>query len=123
MTLTALMANKTIFVNMEKYTPLDDRVLIRPVAKKETEITDGGILIPETVKKEVAEGEVVAVGSGRYALDTGVFIPNYLLPGDIVLFGANQGMPLAVNKEELRLLREGDVLLVVGRPLKNPEKV
>jgi chaperonin GroES len=97
------------------YQPLEDRVLIRPVIKKETEITDGGILIPETVKKEVLEGEVVAAGQGRYAGETGEFMPTCLAKGDLVLFGAKQGMPIEVNKETLIIIRESDVLMLIKK--------
>lgn len=98
-----------------QYSPLEDRLLVRPIQEKEQETTDGGILIPVTVKKETAKGEVVAVGAGRYAGETGVFIPNVLNAGDIVLYGINQGMDLQVEKETLRLLRESDVLMLIGR--------
>jgi chaperonin GroES len=102
-----------------KFTPLEDRILVRPTVKKELEKTESGIIIPESVKKEVAEGEVVSVGQGRYAMETGQFIPNYLYPGDIILFGASQGMSIDVGGEELRIMREGDVLLIIGRKEKN----
>lgn len=101
-------------MTMEKLTPLEDRILVRPIIKT-NEVTEGGIIIPETHKKEVMEGEVVAAGAGRYAMETGTFIPNALFPGDKVLFGATQGMAISVGGEELRIMREGDCLLKLGR--------
>lgn len=95
-----------------KYAPLEDRVLIRTI-KKENEVSEAGIIL-DMVKKEVSEGEVVAAGRGRYAPETGTFIPTILGKGDLVLFGSEQGMPVMVEGEELRIMREGDVLLHIG---------
>jgi co-chaperonin GroES (HSP10) len=99
-----------------QYEPLEDRVLIREVKKTEPEKTAGGI-ITDMVKKEVKEGEVVAVGQGYTARDTGTFIPTILHKGDIVLYGINAGMPIEIQngngKEECRLMRESDVLCLL----------
>jgi chaperonin GroES len=103
------------------YQPLEDRLLVRPLKKSEDlEKTDGGILLPTTVKKDVSEGVVYRMGPGRYAMETGQFIPNVLGQNDHILYGADQGMPLTVTndegeKEEMRLLRESDVLMVIKK--------
>jgi chaperonin GroES len=102
-----------------QYTPLEDRILVRPIIKTDIETTKGGIIIPDVIKKEVMEGEVVSVGRGRYAPETGNLIPNYLMPKDIILFGASQGMAITVDNEELKILRESDVLLLIGRNEEN----
>ena len=107
---------------MQKFTsyqPLEDRVLIKPIKKTEPETTASGILI-DMKKKEVAEGEVIAVGSGRYAGETGQFMPTVLAKGDIVLYGINQGMKIDIPNEkniaeEHIVLREGDVLFLIAR--------
>jgi len=100
-----------------KYTPLEDRILVRPIKKTELETTDNGIIIPDSVKKEVAEGIVVAAGQGRYAPENGVAIPCIVAKGDMVLYGANQGLEIEIDgeagKETVRILRESDILLVV----------
>jgi chaperonin GroES len=100
---------------MNKFQPLEDRVLILPIKKTDEEKTSGGLYIPSTVEKEVSEGEVVSVGQGRYAPENGAFIENVLRVGDLVLFGSTQGMPLTLDGQELKLMREGDVLLYIGR--------
>lgn len=97
------------------YKPLEDRVLIRPIAKKELDKTDSGIIIPDSVKKQVNEGEVVSIGVGRFASENGQHIPTTLFPGDKVLYGSQQGVPIEVNKETLLVMREGDVLLLISR--------
>lgn len=101
------------------YQPLEDRVLIKPIKKTESEITASGI-ITDMKKKEVTEGEVVAVGGGRYAGETGVFMPTVLAKGDIVLYGINQGMKIDIPNaegiiEEHIVIREGDVLFLISR--------
>lgn len=104
----------------QKYQPLEDRVLVRLKKQAEPEKTAGGIILADTVKKEVMEGFVFSVGQGRYAGDSGTFMPTVLAKGDTVLFGANQGLTLAVpndegQMEDMRLMREGDVLLLISR--------
>jgi len=108
---------------MNKVEPLEDRILVRQLKKKEVEKTDGGIIIPDSAKREVAEGIVVAAGQGRYAGDSGVFIPCMLAKGDKILCGAEngkiRGMPVDIEaeegKEELILMREGDVLILISK--------
>lgn len=101
------------------YVPLEDRILVKPIKKTELETTDGGIIIPDSAKKEVSEGLVVAAGPGYTARDTGVFVTTTLGKGDLVLYGANQGMEIDVEgdngKETVRILREGDVILLISK--------
>lgn len=104
---------------MQTYQCLEDRVLIKPIVKKEVEKTDGGILLG-MVKKETAEGLVINVGVGKYAPETGVFIPTVLGEGDIILYGVHAGMPLDVPDEggkkiEMRIMRESDILLLIKK--------
>lgn len=101
------------------YSPLEDRLLIRPIKSEEEEKTEGGLFVPVTVKKDVLRGEVYAAGNGVYARETGALIPCFLSKGDTVLFGAEAGMPIPIDtengKEEMRLIREGDVLILISR--------
>ena len=100
------------------YSPLEDRVLIREIKKTEPEKTASGIII-DMAKKEVLEGEVINVGQGRYASETGTFIPTCLNKGDLVLYGKNNGMPITIEngngKEDVVLMRESEVLLLVKK--------
>lgn len=101
------------------YDPLEDRVLIKEIKKTEPETTAAGI-ITDTIQKETAEGIVAAVGDGYTARDTGTFIQTVLRKGDLVLFGKNAGMKIDVpnedgTKTEHRLMREGDVLLLIKK--------
>lgn len=100
-----------------KYSCLEDRVLVKEIKKTELEVTDGGIIDPNLVKKPVAEGLVISVGEGCYARDTGVFMPTRLAKGDKVLYGSSQGLPITIDngegKEEVLIMREGDILIVI----------
>lgn len=102
-----------------QYSPLEDRVLIKPKKKTELETTGGGILKPLTAKSDTSEGTVVAAGPGKYAPETGVFMPVMLSRGDLVLYGSAQGLPIEIEvenvKEEVLILREGDILLLISK--------
>jgi chaperonin GroES len=93
-----------------KIRPLHDRVLIKRL--KETEVTKGGIIIPDTAKEKPVEGEVVAVGSGR-VLEDGKTRPMDVKPGNRILFGKYSGSDVKIDGEEHLILREDDILAVV----------
>jgi chaperonin GroES len=78
------------------------------------EKTKGGIIIPDTAKEKPAEGEVVAVGNGK-VLDDGTLRKPDLKPGDRVLFGKYSGTEIKLDGEEHLIMREDDILGVVGR--------
>jgi chaperonin GroES len=94
-----------------KIRPLRDRVLIRRM--DETKASRGGIVIPDTAAEKPAEGEVVAVGEGRL-LDDGTVQPIDIRIGDRVLFGKHSGTQVQIESEELLVMREEDVLAVIG---------
>lgn len=104
---------------MNSYQPLEDRVIVKEIKKTDPETTAGGI-ITDMVKKPTKEGEVVSVGVGRYATETGAFMPTVLHKGDIVLYGAEHGMPIDIpntegGKDQCVLMREGDILIFIGK--------
>jgi chaperonin GroES len=99
------------------YDPLEDRVLVIPEKESEQK-TDSGLFIPDAVKKDVMRGRVHAIGDGRYAPETGTYIPTILKKGDYVLFGAGQGVEVELRLTDetvaARIMREGDILLLIG---------
>lgn len=106
---------------MKKYEPLEDRVLLRPHKAEEGQKTEGGIIL-DTVKKETQEATVVSVGLGRYAGETGVFMPTVLCPGDLVLIPDGYGMNIDTDSEKgLRLVREGDIIMRLKKVSENQE--
>ncbi len=100
------MATKT----SSSVAPLADRVVVR--ALEETEQMRGGLFIPDTAKEKPMQGEVLAVGPGRYEKDKRV--PMELKVGDKVLYGKYSGTEVTIDNEPLLILREADVLAVVN---------
>ena len=93
------------------FRPLHDRVLVRRVEAEEK--TAGGIIIPDSAKEKPAEGEVVAVGAGNKAED-GKVTPLDVKAGDKVLFGKWSGTEVKINGEDLLIMKESDILGVIG---------
>ena len=92
--------------------PLADRILIRRL--EEEEVKRGGIIIPDTAKEKPQEGEVVAVGPGR-TNDDGKHIPLEVKTGDRILIGKYSGTDVKIEGDEYVILREDDVLAIVGK--------
>ena len=78
--------------------PLHDRVIVRRI--EEGEQVRGGIIIPDTAKEKPQEGEVVAVGDGKYKED-GTRQTLDVKKGDRVLFGKYSGSEIKIDGEEL----------------------
>jgi chaperonin GroES len=91
--------------------PLADRVVVR--ANLEGEQRRGGLYIPDTAKEKPQQGAVVAVGPGRFD-ERGNRMPMDVKPGDTVLYGKFSGTEVTVAGETLLILRESDVLAIVG---------
>lgn len=94
-----------------KVKPLHDRLLVRRIAEAET--ARGGIIIPDTAKEKPQEGEVLAVGAGR-VLDNGTTLALDVKVGHRVLFGKYSGTELKLDGEELLIVREDEVLAIMG---------
>ena len=94
-----------------KVRPLHDRLVVRRIEEKES--VKGGIIIPDTAKEKPQEGEVIAVGNGK-VLDSGTKVPMDVKAGDKVLFGKYSGTDIKINGEEYLILREDEVLAVIG---------
>jgi chaperonin GroES len=93
------------------FRPLHDRVLVRRLEAPEK--TAGGIIIPDNAKEKPQEGEVVAVGSGT-STDGGAILPLDVKAGDKILFGKWSGTEVKIDGEDLIIMKESDVLGVIG---------
>src|SRR3954464_7596999 len=102
------MATKT--QTSTKVAPLADRVVVK--ALEDTEQMRGGLFIPDTAKEKPQQGEIIAVGPGRY--EKNVRVPMELKVGDKVLYGKYSGTEVTIDAEQLLILRESDVLAVVN---------
>jgi chaperonin GroES len=91
--------------------PLHDRILVRRV--EEGEQMRGGLYIPDTAKEKPQEGEVVAVGNGKL-LDSGERTTLDVKAGDKILFGKYSGSEVKIDGEEYLILREDEILGVLG---------
>ena len=103
------MATKT--QTSTKVAPLADRVVVK--ALEDTETMRGGLFIPDTAKEKPQQGEVMAVGPGKLS-EEGKRIDMELKVGYKVLYGKYSGTEVTVDNEQYLILRESDVLAVVG---------
>ena len=87
--------------------PLHDRVLIKRLDEQEQ--LRGGIIIPDTAKEKPQQGEVIAVGEGKFRED-GTRQPLDVQAGDRVLFGKYSGSEVKIDDEEYLIMREDEIL-------------
>jgi chaperonin GroES len=93
-----------------KLRPLDDRVVVEPVEAEE--MTAGGIVLPDTAKEKPQRGTVKAIGPGRL-LDSGKRADLSVSVGDVVIYGKYSGSDIEVDGNEVKILRESDILAKV----------
>ena len=94
-----------------QFRPLHDRVVVRRLDGEEK--TKGGIIIPDTAKEKPQEGEVIAVGAGARD-EAGKLVPLDVKAGDRVLFGKWSGTEVKIDGEDLLIMKESDIMGVVG---------
>ncbi len=94
-----------------KIKPLQDRILVKRIDQEEEK--HGGIIIPDTAKEKPQEGEVVATGPGKIT-DDGKRQPVEVKEGDRILFAKYAGTEVKVEGEDYLIMREDDVLAVLG---------
>ncbi len=94
-----------------KIQPLADRVVVQ--ALEEGEQMRGGLYIPDTAKEKPMQGEVVAIGPGKLS-DEGTRVALDVELGQKVLYGKYSGTEVTVDGEEFLILRESDILAVIG---------
>lgn len=86
--------------------PLGDRVLVKP--KLEEEVTEHGIVLPDTVEKEKkAEGEIIAIGSGEKVAKLGLKI------GDKVIFEKWGGEEVEIEGVDHKILDHEKILAII----------
>jgi chaperonin GroES len=87
-------------------------VLVKRLESEEEEIR-GGIIIPDTAKEKPQEAEVMAVGPGKLQ-DDGSRQPMDVNAGDRVLIGKYSGSDIKIDDEKYVILREDEILAIVG---------
>ena len=91
--------------------PLGDRVIVK--ASEGEERTASGLVIPDTAKEKPQEGEVLAVGPGKY--EDGKYVPMEVKKGDKVIYSKYGGTEVKVEGEDYLILSERDVLAIVEK--------
>jgi len=92
--------------------PLEDRIVVKPLDAEQT--TASGLVIPDTAKEKPQEGEVIAVGPGRFNEDGDERIPMDINVGDKVIYSKYGGTEVKYAGEEFLILSGRDVLAVIG---------
>ena len=96
-----MSATKTLTVR-----PFGDCILVEPII--EDEMTEGGIVLPDTTRKEIDQGRVLAVGPGRVMPD-GTRRPMEIAEGQRVIYTRYSGKKVKLpGRREVYLMREGD---------------
>ena len=91
--------------------PLEDRILVKTVEAEQT--TASGLVIPDTAKEKPQEGEVLAVGPGRF--EEGTRLPLDVKVGDTVLYSKYGGTEVKYSGQEYLILSARDVLAIVTK--------
>jgi chaperonin GroES len=91
--------------------PLEDRIVVKP--SEGEEMTASGLVIPDTAKEKPQEGEVLAVGPGRF--EDGSRVPLDVKVGDKVIYSKYGGTEVKLSGDELLILSARDVLAIVNK--------
>ncbi len=107
------MAQATTMAQAMKTTlrPLHDRVLVKRLDEQDEK--HGSLIIPDTAKEKPQEGKIIAVGTGRVT-DDGKTLPLAVKQGDRILFGKYSGSEVKLDGEEYLIMKEEDVLGILG---------
>lgn len=92
--------------------PLHDRIIVKRL--EEEKKSAGGIIIPDAAAEKPQKGEVLAVGPGKRT-DDGKVHPVDVKKGDVILFGKYSGTEVKVDGQDLIVMREDDVMAVLGK--------
>ena len=90
--------------------PLEDRIVVRPGESEET--TASGLVIPDTAKEKPQQGEVLAVGPGRFG-DDNERVPMDISVGDTVVYSKYGGTEITIEGEDVLILNARDVLAII----------
>ena len=93
-----------------KLRPLGDRVIVRPIEKKDE--VRSGLIIPDTAKEKPQEGEIIAAGKGKID-ENGKLVPMDVKAGDKILYGKYSGTEVKLDGQELLIMHQDDILGIV----------
>ncbi len=93
--------------------PLDDRIVVLPSEAEKT--TASGLVIPDTAKEKPQQGEVLAVGPGRWSDSEGKHFALDITVGATVLYSKYGGTEVTIDGKDLLILTSRDVLAIVEK--------
>jgi chaperonin GroES len=93
------------------FRPLHDRVIVQ--RSTEEEKTSSGLIIPDSAKEKPQQAKVIRVGNGK-VLENGTRVPLDVKEGDTILFGKYSGSDVKIGGEEYLILREDEILAIIG---------
>ena len=94
--------------------PVNDKIVVKPKQKKDEEVTESGIILPDTVDQgKLLEGEVIAVGQGMYST-TGTLIPVVVKTGETILYSKHgMAQEYKLNGEDVVIMSQNEVLSIL----------
>lgn len=95
-----------------KLRPLGNRVLVRRLEPEET--LKGGIILPDTAKKQQESAEVIAVGPGKKDKE-GKEVPVPVKVGDVILMEKYSGQEVTVDDETFVIIRADDLIAIIEK--------
>ena len=95
------------------FTPLGDRVLVKPLSQEEGQTTSFGIIIPDTAKEKPEQGTVVAVGPGKMS-DEGKLVPVGVKAGNKIMFNKYGYEEIKIKGVEYFIVSEANILGVLN---------
>lgn len=100
---------------MKRIIPIGDRVVVDPIVEEKDKV--GDIVLPDSVKRTIPTGKVVAVGK-KFDENTHEQIANEVAVGDVVLLPADRLGDVNVTLEDgtekkYWIFRESDLLGIV----------
>ena len=94
---------------MEKFTPLSNNVLVKPVSAEE--VRKSGLFLPDTAKEKPQEGEIIAAGPGK-TNKAGILMPMTVKVGEHVIFAKYTGSEMKIDGEKYLIMPESDILAI-----------
>lgn len=97
-----------------KLKPVNDKIVVRPKNVEDNTVTEGGIILPDTVQDgALLEGEVLSVGEGMYSAN-GTIIPVVCSVGDTILYNKHaQTQEYKLNGEEVVIMSQNEILSIL----------
>jgi len=97
-----------------KLKPVNDKIVVKPIKRKQDEITESGIILPDSQgQSKLVEGDVMAASKGMYSI-TGEFIPMVVHVGDRILYTNGVGQEYNLDGEEVLVMSQNEILSILG---------